>query len=196
MVIVVYLTQAILTWVQMKLCTSKAAIMLALVGTLAAPVTAFGAIPCEKAVGTTTRSEGEIAIEVRRLQTTLMVAALSCNARSYYNDFVIKYRARLQHFGKAIRVEFRRRYGQYGSKKLDRFVTHVANKASARSNANRATFCSEALTFFQQTAARDTVLASIVAKPAPNRAPASATCEAPTEASFYLGADESSAQNR
>jgi hypothetical protein len=180
---------------KMRCSTDKVTIIFALAAALFLPTTSATSASCP-APAKSIASQGEIAIEVRRLQTTLMVAALSCNARSYYNDFVKKYRPRLQHYGKAIRIEFRRRYGQDGAKELNRFVTHLANKASARSNANRATFCSEALTFFQQAAARDAVLASIVTEPINENHTTLVTCETPTGARLKLRADEFTAQNR
>lgn len=180
---------------QMKRSVSKAAIMLALAGTLLVPATPVRAAPCS-AVGTTALSQGELAIEVRRLQTNLMVAALSCNARSYYNDFVRMHRPRLQHFGKAIKVEFRRRYGPNGSKELNRFITHLANEASARSNADRETFCSEAMTLFRQAETQGKLLASIVAGPSRATRTASATCDRTRAASFHPEGRNTTMQNR
>jgi hypothetical protein len=120
-----------------------------------------------------------------------MVAALSCNACSYYNDFVIKHRSRRQHYGKAIRGEFRRRYGRNGSTELNRFVTHLANEASARSNADQNAFCADALTLFEQAVARGTILASIVTTPTQRKHTTTVACDATTPANFHGSAAQS-----
>lgn len=96
------------------------------------------------------KSKGEIAIEVRRLQTTLMVAALSCNARANYNDFMINYRPVLQKHAREIRREFQRRHGKAGGRHLNRFITRLANEASSWNNADHEGFCGSANAVFQR----------------------------------------------
>ncbi len=95
-----------------------------------------------------------------------MVAALSCGARQDYNAFVLTHRSSLQKYGKIIRTEFRRRYGKAGDSKLNKFVTRLANEASARSNANRDSFCADAATTFQQAKVQDISLTRMVTVPA------------------------------
>ena len=108
------------------------------------------------------KSKGEIAIEVRRLQTTLMVAALSCNARASYNDFMINYRPVLQKHGREIRREFQRRHGKAGGRHLNRFITRLANEASSRNNADHEGFCSDAKAVFQKMQGERLTLAVFV----------------------------------
>ena len=86
----------------------------------------------------------EVSNEVRKLQTTLMVAALSCGHRDNYNKFVTKFKSALQRHGHAIRSDFRKRYGAGGKKKLNKYVTALANEASQRSNADYDAFCADA----------------------------------------------------
>ena len=121
----------------------------AMAGTLMGSGSAQAATTC-KPHGATQMSEAEISIEVRRIQTTLMVAALSCSARSDYNSFVVNHRKSLKKYGKAIRKEFRRRHGKGGDRRLNRYVTRLANEASARSNADRDEFCADAATMFRE----------------------------------------------
>lgn len=124
---------------------------LALMGAVVAPVSTGLANQCS-AYGKDRATDGVVSIEVRRLQTNLMVAALSCGARADYNAFVINHRSSLKKYGTAIRKEFKRRYGKSGPRRLNRFVTRLANEASARSNADRDQFCADATTLFQKTA--------------------------------------------
>jgi hypothetical protein len=138
------------------------------------PVPAVQAAPC---AGTPTQAD--ISIEVRRLQTNMMVAALACGARADYNDFVITHRPSLQKYGQVIRTEFRRRYGKDGDNRLNKFVTRLANEASARSNADRENFCAEATASFQEARMQGASLVQLVTVPA-SRQVASAACDATT----------------
>jgi hypothetical protein len=156
----------------------RGAIVAALIGTLVTPGTAVQAAPCD-GVGAGKASEADISIEVRRLQTNLMVAALSCGARNDYNEFVIAHRPSLQKYGTAIRAEFRRRYGKAGDSKLNQFVTRLANEASSRSNADRENFCAEATASFQEARVRGATLTKLVTVPARQQV-ASAGCDATT----------------
>jgi len=173
---------------------SRGAIVTALVGTLVVPATAAHAVPC--ATGSAQLSQGDISIEVRRLQTNLMVAALSCRARSDYNEFITMHRPGLQSYGKAIRAEFRRRYGHKGSKQLNRFITRLANEASARSNADRDGFCAEAAALFQKAKTRGITLTSMVTVPGGGTQLASAACDATTAAAFRPTTNDSASRDR
>ena len=155
----------------------RGAIAAALIGTLVGPGTAVQAAPCASA--SAKPSQADVSIEVRRLQTNLMVAALSCGARNDYNEFVIAHRPSLQKYGKEIRTEFRRRYGKAGDRKLNQFVTRLANEASARSNADRENFCAEATASFQEARVRGATLTKLVTVPARQQV-ASAGCDATT----------------
>ena len=83
------------------------------------------------------------AINFRLLQTELMVAALSCGRddfRSKYNTFVVRFRPALRSNGRALKAIFKRNYGHRGKRRLDAYVTKLANEASVRSMENAA-FC-------------------------------------------------------
>src|SRR5690349_5451346 len=76
----------------------KAAAVVAAMGT-AAPVMA--AVPCAN------RTELE-AIQIRHLQSRLMVAALSCNQQKAYNDFVTAFQPELTAHGTQLVAYFNR----------------------------------------------------------------------------------------
>jgi hypothetical protein len=171
---------------------SKGALVAAIVGTLIVPATSAQAVPCPSA-GASKLTQGDISIEVRRLQTNLMVAALSCGARSEYNNFILTHRPSLQKYGKAIRAEFRRRYGPKGSKRLNRFITRLANEASARSNADRDTFCANASALFAQASAPGMTVSEMVTVPARGTQLASA-CDGTTAAGFQSVSTDGKAQ--
>jgi len=86
------------------------------------------------------------AIAFRHLQTELMVAALSCGRQEYrskYNIFILRYRPALQRNGRTLRAIFKRNYGASGKRRLDDYVTRLANEASVRSM-QRNDFCAAA----------------------------------------------------
>lgn len=83
------------------------------------------------------------ALSFRHLQTELMVAALSCGQptyRSKYNDFVIRFRPHLWRNGRTLHGIFARTYGRQGKRRLDDYMTKLANEFSIRSMV-RADFC-------------------------------------------------------
>jgi hypothetical protein len=167
----------------------------ALAGTLVMPATAVQAAPCAD-TGAARPSQADISIEVRRLQTNLMVAALTCNARADYNAFVLTHRTSLQKYGKIIRTEFRRRFGKAGDSKLNAFITRLANEASTRSNADRDGFCADAASTFQQAKVQDISLTQMVTVPASATQLASAACEMPATAGFRSVSSEAMTEQR
>ena len=80
---------------------------------------------------------------VRALQSRLMVAAFSCNARADYNQFVLRYRPHLAYHGRGLQSYFRKQHGGAHTKRLNRFVTSLANGASQVSIADRGQFCEQ-----------------------------------------------------
>lgn len=89
------------------------------------------------------------ALSTRVVQTDLMVAALTCNERSRYNSFVKKFEAELVANGRAMREYFRRAYGARAKSEVNRFVTRLANEASARAIARgTAAYCADASSLF------------------------------------------------
>lgn len=103
---------------------------------LSAPVAAAGVAPAHCAA-----AGARDALAARALQTDLMVAALVCDRREDYNDFVRRHRDALAAHGNALRAWFRQEYGRAGETEMNRFVTRLANEASRASNADRALYC-------------------------------------------------------
>ena len=79
--------------------------------------------------------EEQTAFHVRKIQTELMVAALSCKHRFYrnqYDNFVLTYQSQLVNYGGVLRRYFARRYGSGSTGRLDKYITAIANQASLR----------------------------------------------------------------
>jgi len=85
---------------------------------------------------------------VRALQSRLMIAALSCNARNDYNQFVNFYQPHLAYHGSGLRKYFRKKYGKGHKRALNRFVTNLANGASQESIRDRGKFCADSRAIF------------------------------------------------
>lgn len=88
------------------------------------------------------------AVNARLLQTEMMVAALACDLRPQYNRAVRIFEKVLVGHGKVLRGMFRRSHGASAQRHLDRYITRLANEASARSNYDRATYCRTAASLF------------------------------------------------
>jgi len=100
----------------------------------------FAAAPAAPVMPCATAS-ASAALAARALQTDLMVAALVCERRDDYNDFVRRHRPTLATYGRALRAWFTQQYGLGGETQLNRFVTRLANEASRASNLDRAQYC-------------------------------------------------------
>lgn len=85
---------------------------------------------------------------VRALQSRLMIAAFSCNARTDYNQFVELYQPHLAYHGSGLRQYFRKKHGKAHNRALNKFVTRLANGASQASINDRGKFCSESRAIF------------------------------------------------
>lgn len=93
----------------------------------------------------------EEAIAFRRLQSELMVAALSCNDprhRDAYDTFVRRFRPALAENGRVLKTYFKRLHGARATRNLDDFITALANEASLSSMGDR-NFCRNALVRFE-----------------------------------------------
>lgn len=111
--------------------------------------TSATAYPCAK-------SEEMDAIRVRALQTELMMAGLSCNAKNHYNGFVKNNRSELKHYAKSLRSYFERNFSNNAQSEMDEFITKLANDSSKRSLRSGAkSFCSNANTLFTTVAKTD-----------------------------------------
>jgi len=88
------------------------------------------------------------AFHVRALQTELMVAALTCDARPQYNNFAKKFQNTLVYHGHALKQLFRVSHGAGAEKALNSYITTLANKASQRSISKRSHYCERTLRTF------------------------------------------------
>lgn len=89
------------------------------------------------------------ALEVRLVQTELMVAALTCKRKTEYNRFVRQFEPVLMKRGRTLQALFKRLHGRQATKRLNGFVTRLANEASLRSIRN-STYCSDATALFDE----------------------------------------------
>jgi len=96
------------------------------------------------------------AVNVRILQSEMMVAALSCDMRNSYNAVVVRYQGELVSHGRVLKKMFRRDHGARAQRELDGFVTQLANDASIRSARQRQEFCGNARAVFSKLITGDT----------------------------------------
>lgn len=85
-------------------------------------------------------------LQVRMLQTELMVAALTCNQRTDYNSFITRFQPQLSTQGKSLQSFFKQKYGSNSAKALNGFVTRIANESSRRGMLKRGQFCRDTAT--------------------------------------------------
>lgn len=83
----------------------------------------------------------EQALQLRTVQTELMVGALSCGASARYNEFVKANQAALMGGHTQLTRFFTKARG--GQRAMNAFITKLANDASIRSVKNIALFCQE-----------------------------------------------------
>jgi len=95
------------------------------------------AAPCAASVDTAS-------LQVRMLQTELMVAALTCNQRTDYNAFVTRFQPELALQGKHLQAFFKQKHGSGAAKALNGFITRIANESSRRGMQKRGEFCRNA----------------------------------------------------
>ena len=91
------------------------------------------------------------AFAFRRLQSELMVAALSCRDsrhHKHYNTFVKRFRPALKTNARVLKAYFNRLHGPMATRKLDDYITQLANEASLASMGD-ANFCANALRRFE-----------------------------------------------
>jgi hypothetical protein len=112
---------------------------------LAAGLSPIAAIAGEIPVSAKERAS----LEIRLLQTELMVSALACQARDSYNTFVTRFQSELVDSGKNLKSLFSRVHGKDGTTRLNSFVTEVANDASMKSLQMGDQFCNETAQTFQ-----------------------------------------------
>ncbi len=102
-----------------------------------------------------TDSAEDVAVQVRALQTRLMVAALACRAQLnpeypvYYNSFVRKFGSELAQHAHVLRAHFEREHGRSGDAQMDAFITRIANGVSQDSMSD-GNFCRASKPLFQR----------------------------------------------
>lgn len=89
-------------------------------------------------------------LDVRVLQTELMVAALTCDEKERYNRFITSYQPTLADRSNALRGYFRRAYGGQGEFHMNAFVTRMANDSSTQSWKIRDNYCGFANDLFEE----------------------------------------------
>ncbi len=114
---------------------------------------ALGAVGAEAAV--CVRPGDEMAVNIRVLQSELMVAALACDQAADYNAVVRKFQPDLAAGGTALKRMFRNAYGTAAEHHLGRFVTVLANDAAHRSATEQAGFCAAAARTFARVKGMD-----------------------------------------
>ena len=83
------------------------------------------------------------AFMIRALQTELMVAALTCQIRPEYNAFVTQFKKTIVRNGAALRSYYSRNFGEESERRLNAYVTQLANKASQQTIDARGDYCDQ-----------------------------------------------------
>jgi hypothetical protein len=84
-------------------------------------------------------------LEVRALQTKLMVGALACDAHNDYNAFVVRFRPELARHNRTMTGFFERSFGRASERESTKYVTRLANLSSLASQLNPSQFCDETI---------------------------------------------------
>lgn len=95
------------------------------------------------------------AIQVRTLQSRLMVAALSCDAQPQYDAFIGRFDALLNSSGRTMVTYFKRSHGSRSTVELNDYVTALANRASLESMQDRTAFCLDSLETLRESLAME-----------------------------------------
>lgn len=88
------------------------------------------------------------AINVRALQSDLMVAALACDRQRQYDAAVARHAEELARTSRVLREMFEKSYAEAADAELDRYVTLLANWSSQRSMREGDAFCRMADSLF------------------------------------------------
>ncbi|ONG58985.1 hypothetical protein BKE38_00660 [Pseudoroseomonas deserti] len=96
------------------------------------------------------QSAEKTAMDVRALQSQLMVAALSCDRHDQYNAFVTRYQKELGTAYRSVAGHFRRVHGGNGQRQLDIYITSLANAQSQEGIRQGSFFCQNVAPLFQQ----------------------------------------------
>ena len=107
----------------------------------------------QAAGGPCLRNGERSAAATRMLQSELMVAALSCRESEAYGRFVHRFEDQLVTHGHRLRTAFRRAHGGAARAQMSRFVTGLANQASARAARQGKAYCAKADALFDKVLA-------------------------------------------
>jgi hypothetical protein len=88
-------------------------------------------------------------VDLRKFRAEMTVAALRCDQQGLYNKVVRRHQSELVTEGKALGATFRRLHGASATHELNRFVTHLTNRASMQS-LNIRNYCSSMSDVFTQ----------------------------------------------
>lgn len=107
------------------------------------------------------------AVQMRMFRAELAVAALSCQQQSQYNTVVTRHQDELVREGRALRTIFQRIYRAGAERELNRFITHLANRASLK-RLTQPTYCQTMARVFREAQAqpRQGLLAYVQGGPA------------------------------
>ncbi len=95
------------------------------------------------------RPDERTALEVRAVQTGLMVAALSCNFQPTYNKFMHRFHAALDRHTVMVHRFFDRSYGASGTSRATRYFTSFANRTALESVPDLDKFCDQSAATLQ-----------------------------------------------
>lgn len=93
-----------------------------------------------------------VALEVRSLQSRLMVGAIACQQQDAYNAFVRRHQADLGSAYRAAEGHFRRTTGAQGQRRWNQVDTDLAGAQSQEHTRLGSLYCRDTTAFFQQTA--------------------------------------------
>ncbi|MBB5689084.1 hypothetical protein FHS88_001209 [Roseomonas alkaliterrae] len=99
------------------------------------------------------RPEERNALEVRALQSYLMVSALSCQRGESYNQFVQRFGNELGVAARTTSAYFQRAHGGQGRTRFDAHNTNLANEHSEDGIRAGSFFCRDAESLFRQALA-------------------------------------------
>jgi len=91
------------------------------------------------------------ALDMRALQSELMVSALSCGERDNYNQFVKEHKDYLIKNSTLLKSYFQRNYHSSAEFQMNKFITELANASSRKSLGRyQEGFCESAKEIFHQ----------------------------------------------
>ena len=106
-------------------------------------------LPLKAMAGNCALVEEKAALDVRALQTQLMVAALSCGEQARYNEFMKKFGKQLSMQGDDLKHYFSRVYSTDSERQKNSFITKLANTSSQLSlKEDEDEFCETASAMF------------------------------------------------